>query len=66
MNSALLDKELSRGGTFGLYNRTDGKKIENYIVSNNQSQEKELSFEEKRRKEVTIEVFNRLIERRDS
>jgi hypothetical protein len=66
MNSAFLDKELSRGGTFGLYNRTDGKKIENYIVSNNQSQEKELSFEEKRRKEVTIEVFNRLIERRDS
>jgi len=66
MNSAFLDKELSRGGTFGLYNRADSKKIESYLVSNNLSQEKELSFEEKRRIEVSIKVFNALLERRNS
>jgi hypothetical protein len=56
MNSAFLDREMSRAGTFGLYNRTaDNKKIESYVVTNNQSPEKEMSWEEMRRKEVIQE-----------
>ena len=57
MNSAFLDKEMSRAGTFGLYNRTDNKKIESYVVTNNQSPEKEMSWEEMRRKEVIQEFW---------
>lgn len=52
MNSAFLDKELSRGGMFGLYNRTDTKKIENYVGTGNQIAEQDMSWEEIRRKEV--------------
>ena len=58
MNSAFLDKEMSRAGTFGLYNRAaDNKKIESYVVANNQSPEKEMSWEEMRRKEVIQEFW---------
>jgi hypothetical protein len=64
MNSAFLDKELSRGGTFGLYNRTDNKKIESYVVTNSQSPEKEMSWEEMRRKEVIIEILGIIIIRK--
>ena len=57
MNSAFLDKELSRGGTFGLYNRTDNKKIENFIITNNQSGQQEMTWEEMRRKDVSALLF---------